>query len=598
MTQEEYERQLAEEQRLINEYNQAVARYNALVELNAQLQVELQMSQSAAIDSIKYSKSLAKTFMPIINHCADEVDDVRVMLENVRNAIIELSNRYTTIKNVSTATKNLTQCDDEYERKFRLYNKFRKVCLGYVIGIDSNIISNEILRTTLEKNYLANSDYWVASCIMATMLWVNNEKEATMRALNTAMQTDPKKSTIFFLLVNLRFGRIEAAKQWYNLYMESIDVNDIGEEWQYLLQAYLYKAFGHDKEFEEKINKEYENLLTEVKKYTLNYENEVVKKVSTFADAYPHNTKNEYELLSRHCFDYKKLLTNLTNVEKSIEIAKYYNSIIETNPTHQTTLSRRIEDILYNLINAYDAEEYEVIKRIKYNEYVIKAKGDLAAASKMSFLDAQQDGNLSLIDLIYKFAFANLNANIDNLVRKFAIKFLLDNIEKGYENYHIICKNNEIESPKFKIDGCEFNANPSTINVAKQTLNAYYDKSKSKKVKEDKKHRIFVIFAGIGTLGILISMATMIVPAIIDPYSKVHPAGWICLIVFMVMLGVFTALCALRRKKILAKLYERKMESLKLLEQLMAEYSQYLDDYKATDEQFIILQETLEKFRK
>lgn len=598
MTQEEYERERAEEQRLINEYNQAVAQYNALVELNAQLQVELNISQNAAIDAINYSKALSKNFMPIINHCAVEVDDVSKMLETVKQAIIELANRYSMIKNVSTATKNLTQCDDEYQRKFRLYNKFRKICIGYVVGVDSNIISNETLRTTLEKNYLANSDYWCASCIMATMLWINDEKEASMRALNTAMQTDPKKSTIFFLLVNLRFGRTEAAKAWYNLYMESIDVNDIGDEWQYLLQAYLYKAFGHDKEFEAKINAEYQNLLTEVKKYTINYENEVVKKVAAFADAYPHRTKNEYDLLRTHCHNYNQLLVTLTDAEKSIELAKYYNEILETNPTAQTTLSRRIEDILYNLINAYDDEEYELVKRIKYNEYVIKAKGDLAAASKMSALDAAQDGKLTLIELIYKFAFANLNSNVDNLVRKFAIQFLLDNIKQGYDSYQIAYKSKEIEKPAFTIDGCKFNANPSTINEAKQTINEYYDKSKSKKIRADKKHRLYLIFSGVGILGIIISMLTMIIPSINQGEYAAPKISWILLIVFMIITGIFIALCVLRRKKILEKLQERRIESLKLLESLMDEYQQYLNDYQQTDQQFVVLQETLEKFRK
>jgi len=602
VTEEEYQREMEERQRLLAEIARAEAELQFQAERNRQLRMDLSISQTAAIESIKYSKALAASFMPIINNVAEEVDEVRVALEDVKNAIIDLSKRYTTIKNISTATKNLTQCDDEYERRFRLYNKFRKVCLGYVVGVDSNIINNESLRTTLEKNYLANSDYWVASCIMATMLWVSDEKEASLRALDNAMRTDPKRSTIFFLLVNLRFGRTEAAKLWYNLYMESIDVNNIGDEWQYLLQAYLYKAFGHDKGFEERINFEYKNLLEEVKKYTINYENEVIKKVVAFADAYPHSTKLEYELLQKYCKNYNQLITVLTNAEKAIELAKYYNEVFETNPEAQLTLTRRIEDILYNLINSYDQEEYELIKKIKYNEYVIKARGDIQKASNMYKQELEQSKSTALIDLIYKFAFSDLNSNIDNLVRKFAISFLLEGIEKGYDKYHTENQEKEIKQATLVIDGCELKASPETQAEAKQTLNTYYDKSKSKYIRRDKKHKTFKILWIVGLVGIIASMLSMIIPTVIAQNKNSsfvpHMAQWILLIVFMLWMGLFIMLAILRRKKVLEKLNQKRMESLKILSDLIAEFEQYQTDYRKTDNQYVVLQETLEKFRK
>lgn len=598
MSTDDYNQEMEERARLIAEINAAKAELAMQIELNRQLRVDLQVSQAAAIESIKYSKALAASFIPLMNGVAEEVDDVKNILDEVKVAVQDLSKRYTSIKNVSTATKNLTQCDDIYQRKFRLYEKFRKVCLGYVIGIDSNIINSEALRTTLEKNYLANSDYWIAHCIMATMLWVNDEKDASDRALNKAMEIDPKRSTIFFLLVNLRFGRTEAAKKWYNLYMSNIDVNDIGEEWQYLLQAYLYKAFGHDKEFEQRINEEYKNLLEEVKKYSLNYEKEVVTKVFNFADAYPHRTNSEYELLKKYCEDYNSLLQTKTDAEKCIELAKFYNEVFETNPESQLTLSRRIEDILHNLISSYDDEEYEIIKKIKYNEYIIKARGDIQAASKMYKQEIEQNGKLSLIDLIYKFAFSDLKSNVDNLVRKFAISFLLDIIEKGYMQYRDSYKAKEIDKPTFSIDGCKFKANENTIDDARNAINTYYDKSKSKYIARDKKHKAFLICWIIGLVGIIGTMMTMIIPAVKKGSFVPHTIQWILLIVFMLMFGLFLTLSILRRKKVLEKLEQRRYETMKKMTEVLDELAEYHEDYKLIAEQYCVLQETLEKFRK
>lgn len=598
MTEEEYRQEMEERQRLINEIAYARNELIRAQQENQALKYDLAASQAAAIQSINLSKALAISFMPIMNQVAVEVDGVNQILNEVKSAIEDLAKRYTSIKNVSTATKNITQCDDEYQRKFRLYEKFRKVCIGYVIGIDNVIISNESLRTTLEKNYLANSDYWVAHCIMATMLWVNDEKEACMRALNQALQIDAKKSTIFFLLVNLRFGRNEAAKQWYNLYMDDIDVNDIGEEWQYLLQAYLYKVFGNDPVFEERINKQYEELLTETKKYSLNYEKQVIDQVKEFADAFPYNTDNEYELLKKHCKNYNSLIANLTEAQKNVELAKFYNDIFESETKSKDKLSRRIEDILYNLIKAYDTEEYEIIKKIKYNEYVIKAKGDIQAASKMYRLEMNQDSKKTLLDIIFKFAFSNVQSNVDSLVRKFAINLLLDLIKEGYLKYREYYRRHEIDKPTFVIDGCEINGNENTINESRETINKHYKKLKPKVLSRDKKHKGLSIAWGISLAVMIVSMIIMIYNSVNKNISLPSKITIIVFVVSLLLFGLFLFLSILRRRKVLKDLRERQIESLKTLTLVMDELSSYHEDYRHADEKYVVLQETLEKFRK
>ena len=68
-------------------------------------------------------------------------------------------------------------------------------------------------------------------------------------------------SCLFYLLINLRFNRIEAAKKWYVNYLDRADMNDLGDEWQYLLQAYLFGAFGSDEEFQNIVAQCFQNML-------------------------------------------------------------------------------------------------------------------------------------------------------------------------------------------------------------------------------------------------------------------------------------------------------------------------------------------------
>ena len=44
--------------------------------------------------------------------------------------------------------------------------------------------------------------------------------------------------------------------------------------------------------------------------------------------------------------------------------------------------NERIENVLYDLINSYDEKEFEIVRKIKYNEAIIAAKGDVAAAQR------------------------------------------------------------------------------------------------------------------------------------------------------------------------------------------------------------------------
>ena len=410
---------------LVAEYNNLVNVHNKLVEEKNRVVIEREVCQTAVIASINGAISMAKNVYPMMNVVEDKLEIVEKSFRDVLNEIYVVRKKYNMAKNVSLASTKLTELDDEYQRKFRLYSKFRRICLGYVIGIDNDIVNSETLRTVVEKNYLANSDYWLSHCIMATMLWVHDEQEAATRAINEAMKIDSHKATIFFLLVNLRFGRTEAAKEWYDIYMSNVDINNMTEEWQYLLQAYLYHAFGYDDEFEKKINKDCEDLLEQMKTFTVNYEKRIVDKVLNFANSFVHVTKKEYKLLGKYSKDYDRLIKQITQAEKIIEISKFYLSILESDGEVESKLTRRIESILYNLINAYDEEEFEIIKNVKYNEYIIKAKGDLAEARKMHKFFVEESKPQTLSDLIFHFAFSDLSSNIDNRVRKFSISFFI-----------------------------------------------------------------------------------------------------------------------------------------------------------------------------
>lgn len=436
MTEEEYQRELEEAEQLRRQINSTIDQINRVNYENAELEAELE----AAINNVRIlignCSLMDDEVYEIMGELSGYVGEADINTKEVFQALNELTAQYFSFKHISTASKNLTQYNDEYFTRFSYYNELRRITLGYVVGLDSNIISGETARKKVEKAYLQNTEYWLAYCIAGIMLWASNEKEAATRALAKSLSISYFNSCLFYLLINLRFNRIDAAKKWYVNFLDRADVNNLGNEWQYLLQAYLFGVFGADEEFQEKVSQCFKNMLQQVEFTTVDFAKKFTKKTLEFAEMYIHKTNHEYTLLRRNCADYEEMKDLLASAEKNAEIAKYYNSIAEQETTEAKELPQRIENVLYALINDYDEDELKVIKKIKYNEAVIKAKGDLTAAQTSydaTFADKPEKKNLG--ELMLDWAFAPETKQTDVSVKRFAISFMKEPIKKGLEQF-------------------------------------------------------------------------------------------------------------------------------------------------------------------
>ena len=247
------EEEAREYNRLVNEYNRLVAENNRMIE-------EINYAQESMVVLANNMATVSANVVPNVKYVSEQVNVADTDVSTLMRALEDLTRQYFIFKELSTASKNLTQYNDEYFTKFQFFNELRRITLGYVIGLDSYIISNESLRKKVEKCYLANTDYWLAYAIMSVMLWASNEKSAAYRALHKALKMDSKKSSVFYMLVNLRFGRIDPAAKWYLYYLDRTDVNDLGDEWQKLLQAYLSGALGADPKLEKAAEEYYQKI--------------------------------------------------------------------------------------------------------------------------------------------------------------------------------------------------------------------------------------------------------------------------------------------------------------------------------------------------
>lgn len=419
--------------------------------------------------------------------------------------------------------------------------------------------------------YLQNTEYWLAYCISAVMLWASNEPEAAQRAMSKSLSVNYFNSCLFYLLINLRFNRIEAAKKWYVNYLDRADMNDLGDEWQYLLQAYLFGAFGSDEEFQNIVAQCFQNMLGQVEVTTVDFAKKFTKKAIEFAELYVHKSELEYTTLRRTCSEYSEMHSLLSTAEKNAEIAKYYDSLSNAEGTEGEDLSQRIENVLYSLVNDYDDDELKVVQKIKYNEAVINARGDIAIAqANYDAMFAEQQKKKNLGDLLLSWAFADDSSQADVSVKRFSISFMKEAIAKGFEKFVESYRAKEKEKYTFTIDDCTLTCGEDDLAEAEKKLDAHYDKNKLRDTFKDKFVLIYSVMCAASVVLLLVLLAY---------FSPV-------ILTIAILVGLAGSFLLWRRIVDMGKiLKEKKRKGKLLLKQALDELTQWRKAYKEADAQ-------------
>ena len=573
--------ELQEIRNLENQINSLVNLINRTVDENNILAEELEVSINNVHTLVKSCSILDGEVYNDMDHLSQKVGEAEIDALEVFNALNELTLQYFTFKSISTASKNMSQFTDEYYTSFSYYNDLRRISLGYVIGLDAHIISSDSARKRVEKAYLQNTDYWLAYAISAVMLWASDEKEAAERAMSKSLSINYFNTCLFFLLINLRFDRIEAAKKWYVNYLERADMNNLGDEWQYLLQAYLAGAFGGNPEFQEQISTCFRNMLAQVEVTNVNYGKRFSDTSLMFAQHFLHKSENEYSYLKSASPQYSDLMNLLSSAEKNAKIAKYYNTLAETGAEEGEDLPQRIENVLYSLVNNYDEDELKLVKKLKYNEAVVAAKGDVSAAQAKFNTMFHDSSKNTLGDMLVDWAFDDDTTQTSIVVRRFTISFMKDWIADGLSRFAESYKKNEPEKVSMNIDGCILTCNEDEFESLKPTLEKHYVQNKWKDVLKDK---YILIYCAICAVALVI--------LIIMPFHFNEIALTIAII-----LGVGGAFLLWRRIVDMGKiLLEKKRLGVVRFKNILDDLRKWRIDYKDADAKHTDMMNAIDRF--
>lgn len=486
MTEEEESAQLSRLYSLQDQYNALVKRYNSAVTENERLNSDCDRCQIDVDAAQTKVENLRSNVSPKLKLVEEPLQKEVGVTKDLLSVLDEIKEKYLNYKSAGGASKALTGLYEKYFTYFKNYEQLRQVSLAYIVGVDAHIWASDAPRKIVEETYLANTNYWLSYATMAVMLWASDEKTACERAIDKSMQMNEVKTSLFFLLVSLRFERIDTAKQWYKIYMNFVSKNAIGDELKYILQALLSGSFGSDKIFERQCVETMRDMFVQLHESMPNIDEQIVREINSYFDCFVSVTSKEFVHLRRNCFQFESLMTGLSSAEKNQILYDYFDSIFSGKIDENLRLSSKIEESLYQLINDYDDDEKVILDKIKFNELLVKAMGKEESAKSAYDTAVQLESKEKNLAIFMCDVALDYDDKTPTIVKKFAMKYISKYCALCSQEYGQSYIGARQQNYDIKIDGWQCNTDENGFEANKPSLIKHYNKMIKKEAKKDK----------------------------------------------------------------------------------------------------------------
>ena len=269
--------------------------------------------------------SLDQTIQSFKSRVDVKVNDVNASTANIQGTTDQI---YANIEHFKTemlhgeekqiAHENILRIDQIIKEQFGNHAVIRRTVMGVVRDFDINLVRNSTIQELSEELWITSSRYWLSYALIAITAWVNNYPDVAKNALAESGRKDAIKTTLFFCLMNLRFGRVEVAKRWFYEYLNTLDPTMLQQETAVLLQSFLNGIFGKDKELEREVVQLIDKWISVIHENEA-ASNEILNAYETYIQNLNVDAGFPYESLRQFCL-------NAPDIQRSYrEISKYEN---------------------------------------------------------------------------------------------------------------------------------------------------------------------------------------------------------------------------------------------------------------------------------
>ncbi len=319
------------------------------------------------------------------------------------------------------AHENLIRIDQVLKEQFGDHEAIRRTVMGVVRDFDINLVRTDTIKELSEELWITSSRYWLSYALLAITAWVNNEPTIAKNAVSECFRREPPKASLFFCILNLRFGRHETAKRWFREYMKTVDPEKLGRDAAIMLQAYLAGLFGNDQELNHEVNSVVQGWMDELRSKKEHTER-FIGSYESFLNNMPVANPPTLEHVRANCAEYGRIMESWKEIMKYDALIKMLDSInVEAVQQTEENFKSRVDKVLNDLISSYDKEEEELMKEKQYFSTIMSHGGDVEAA-KQDFEEQQKlaDNGFNIGDRMVQWAV--YSGDVDVTVRKFALQ--------------------------------------------------------------------------------------------------------------------------------------------------------------------------------
>ncbi len=381
------------------------------------------------------------------------------------------------------AHENIMRLDQVIKEQFGNYDAIRKTIIGVVRDFDINLVRNSTIEELSEELWITSSRYWLSYALLAVTAWVNNYPEVAKNALSESVRKDEIKTSLFFCLLNLRFERIQTAREWFKVYCRTLNPVMLQQETAVMIQAFMGGIFGKDKQLEHEVSGIINEWIHVISENAEICQGLVDSYVNYFENS-PAKAKCDYQMIKSFC-------TNAADIEKSfLDVSKYDTFLqlldelnVEEKLQTDENYKSRVDAVLNSLITNYDEEERELKEEQQYYRLIIDNEGDKEKAEKQfEEIKSLRTEGFNIGKQMIDWAVYSDDGQTDVQVRKFGLKSTKDWFRTALENWTVKVRERCPLQYQMSIDGWTTTSNGRDLDDQRTAVKNYFDNNKFRMV--------------------------------------------------------------------------------------------------------------------
>ncbi|MEE1031815.1 MAG: hypothetical protein U0L12_06705 [Ruminococcus sp.] len=464
--------------------------------INSELRSELYELERGVYSAEREMSNFRDNVMGSLNNSAQKINDSHNRILQAYEVQGEIDKMYVCFKQMELANKKIRECNNKKYYEFGNYRTVRKLVQGMMDNMDLQMVSDDIIYKSIEKQHLQTPDYWLTCVLISVMAWKNDDRELADHAMARALELEKKDAAIFYMLFNIRIGREEAALKWFDVYQEC-ELKGSDEKTFLLLFSLLNKTI--DEQVEDHTKYEIYSFINKVMALNARAkgfsEEEIINLIKGYLTSMRKDDTLELNLLKRCCNDYLKIADMVCLAENNKQILQF---ILDVGNVSEMERNAYVTKFIESEISKPNSEELAVYNEIEYNELVIRCNGEVEMAKRLYQEEQERRAKeLNLIKEMIQWVYGPVSDEVDPQSRK--NMFLLTGAiqKKSIRKYAEDYRSMEQSQHPITLGEYQTTANFNNLEGEKQKVQAHYEAEKEQKLSAIKDWPAFVGF-GLG----------------------------------------------------------------------------------------------------